>query len=107
MCIQPCFSKNIFSLKNQGINKSRTSSNFIVLSKKNFKSFCYINPPTPLSHDMYQICRRNYKISVTISHCFPIIYGQETFLIPCPQLLCISKEAYSKVNVIKNILEND
>ena len=54
MCIQPFyFLKNIFSIKNLGTNKDKTSANFIVVSDKHFKPFGGIdgNPPNPLSHN--------------------------------------------------------
>ena len=47
------------------------------------------------------------KSSVAISSHFTIIYGRETFLTPCPNLFYTIKEAFSKVHIIKNILEND
>ena len=47
------------------------------------------------------------KSSVAISSHFTIIYGRETFLTACPNLFYTIKEAFSKVHIIKNILEND
>ena len=62
---------------------------------------------TPFPTMCTSFTEKTTKPYVAISPHFSITYGLETCLTPCPGLLCNSKESYSKVHVIKNILENN
>ena len=55
------FFKKYFLIKDLETNKDNSSANFIVVSGKKFQALLGIdlNPQTPLSHSVYQVCRKN------------------------------------------------
>ena len=79
----------------------KNSANFTVVSEKHFRSTSGYRPQP--SYPSFLQCvsglwKKPAKSSVAISPRFPVIYGQETLLTPCPGLLCTSKETYCIIN---------
>ena len=100
MCTQHfCFLKNILLKKTQAPIRIK-----LVLIVSQFQRNIQIQKGVSTVYTIF--VEKTTKSFLAISPRFPIVYKLEAYLTPYPDLLCTSKESYSKVHVLKNNINN-